>query len=190
MEAQPRSPQRGSWLSWFRFSLICLWIRTYGRPIYLCHSWDHIYTMIWLYHWYKNSIWIIHTKTVFGSFKVFVNLAHPLPDSQSSFMRRSFHRSWSLWDPETENPWPLLLSSAPDSFCDLQNEHSATPGKVVVLIAVENWGFCVSLVVWLMMCDAGKAAFRETLRCGGGGSKFKSATKVCWLNREPAGGFG
>lgn len=108
----------------------------------------------------------------------------PLPGDWSSLMRLFFCRGWSLPDTKSKNLWPPFLSSAPDSFRDLQNSGSATPGKVVVLIAVENWGFCVSRVVWLMMCEAGKAAFGEALRCGGGGSKFKSTTKLSGLNRE------
>lgn len=119
-----------------------------------------------------------------------MNWVCPLPGDWSSLMRLFFCRGWSLRDRESKNPWPPFLSSAPDSFRDLQNSGSATLGKVVVLIAVENWGFCVSWVVWLMMCEAGKAAFGEALRCGGGGSKFKSTTKLSGLNREPAGGFG
>lgn len=80
----------------------------------------------------------------------------------------------SLWDTESKNPWPLFLSSAPDSFRDLQNKCSATPGKLVVLIAVENGGFengdfCVSLVVWWMMWDAGKESSVGGDSWGGGG---------------------
>lgn len=124
------------------------------------------------------------TKQCFWSFKFFFNKDCPLPGNfiqlyELSSLRHRVREplaSFSLFC-----PWLILWPSK------LRQRYPRKGGCIDCSRELRFLRFSGCLIddVWCR-----KAAFRETLRCGGGGSKFKSTTGFCRLNRELAGGFG